>query len=431
MSYTIEKKEHNMAVLTIEVSADDVDKATEEAFQRNKNKINIPGFRKGKVSRSVIEKMYGKDFFLEQAANNIVQRAYADVYDECEEEIVSAPEIDIVTLVAGQPMVFTATVALKPEVKLGKYKGVEIEKIEIEPTEEEIEQVINRERENNARMVSVDDRAVQEKDIAVIDFEGFVGGKSFEGGKGDNYELTIGSHSFIDTFEDQLIGKNVGDDVNVEVTFPEEYHAKELAGKPALFKVHINEIKVKELPELDDEFAGEVSEFETLEEYKEDVKKQIRERKEKGAKDQKEMAAIDAVVEDSEMDIPDPYVETVMRQMIQEYSQRLSMQGLNLEQYMQFTGQTREKFEEDMKPQALKRIQSRLVLEEIVKKENITVTDEDLEEEYKKISESYKMDIEEVKDMVGEEGKEEIKKDLSMTKAGEFLAENAKEVKKK
>lgn len=431
MSYTIEKKEHNMAVLTIEVSADDVDKATEEAFQRNKNKINIPGFRKGKVSRSVIEKMYGKDFFLEQAANNIVQRAYADVYDECEEEIVSAPEIDIVTLVAGQPMVFTATVALKPEVKLGKYKGVEIEKIETEPTEEEIEQVINRERENNARMVSVDDRAVQEKDIAVIDFEGFVGGKSFEGGKGDNYELTIGSHSFIDTFEDQLIGKNVGDDVNVEVTFPEEYHAKELAGKPALFKVHINEIKVKELPELDDEFAGEVSEFETLEEYKEDVKKQIRERKEKGAKDQKEMAAIDAVVEDSEMDIPDPYVETVMRQMIQEYSQRLSMQGLNLEQYMQFTGQTREKFEEDMKPQALKRIQSRLVLEEIVKKENITVSDEDLEEEYKKISESYKMDIEEVKDMVGEEGKEEIKKDLSMTKAGEFLAENAKEVKKK
>ena len=431
MSYTIEKKEHNMAVLTIEVSADDVDKATEEAFQRNKNKINIPGFRKGKVSRSVIEKMYGKDFFLEQAANNIVQRAYADVYDECEEEIVSAPEIDIVTLVAGQPMVFTATVALKPEVKLGKYKGVEIEKIETEPTEEEIEQVINRERENNARMVSVDDRAVQEKDIAVIDFEGFVGGKSFEGGKGENYELTIGSHSFIDTFEDQLIGKNVGDDVNVEVTFPEEYHAKELAGKPALFKVHINEIKVKELPELDDEFAGEVSEFETLEEYKEDVKKQIRERKEKGAKDQKEMAAIDAVVEDSEMDIPDPYVETVMRQMIQEYSQRLSMQGLNLEQYMQFTGQTREKFEEDMKPQALKRIQSRLVLEEIVKKENITVSDEDLEEEYKKISESYKMDIEEVKDMVGEEGKEEIKKDLSMTKAGEFLAENAKEVKKK
>ena len=431
MSYTIEKKEHNMAVLTIEVSADDVDKATEEAFQRNKNKINIPGFRKGKVSRSVIEKMYGKDFFLEQAANNIVQRAYADVYDECEEEIVSAPEIDIVTLVAGQPMVFTATVALKPEVKLGKYKGVEIEKIETEPTEEEIEQVINRERENNARMVSVDDRAVQEKDIAVIDFEGYVGGKSFEGGKGENYELTIGSHSFIDTFEDQLIGKNVGDDVNVEVTFPEEYHAKELAGKPALFKVHINEIKVKELPELDDEFAGEVSEFDTLDEYKEDVKKQIRERKEKGAKDQKEMAAIDAVVENSEMDIPDPYVETVMRQMIQEYSQRLSMQGLNLEQYMQFTGQTREKFEEDMKPQALKRIQSRLVLEEIVKKENITVTDEDLEEEYKKISESYKMDIEEVKDMVGEEGKEEIKKDLSMTKAGEFLAENAKEVKKK
>ncbi|HAF27001.1 MAG TPA: trigger factor [Lachnospiraceae bacterium] len=431
MSYTIEKKEHNMAVLTIEVSADDVDKATEEAFRRNKNKINIPGFRKGKVSRSVVEKMYGKDFFLEQAANNIVQKAYADAYDECEEEIVSAPEIDIVTLVAGQPMVFTATVALKPEVKLGKYKGVEIEKIETEPTEEEIEQVINRERENNARMVSVDDRAVQEKDIAVIDFEGFVGGKSFEGGKGENYELTIGSHSFIDTFEDQLIGKNVGDDVNVEVTFPEEYHAKELAGKPALFKVHINEIKVKELPELDDEFAGEVSEFETLEEYKEDVKKQIRERKEKGAKDQKEMAAIDAVVEDSEMDIPDPYVETVMRQMIQEYSQRLSMQGLNLEQYMQFTGQTREKFEEDMKPQALKRIQSRLVLEEIVKKENITVSDEDLEEEYKKISESYKMDIEEVKDMVGEEGKEEIKKDLSMTKAGEFLAENAKEVKKK
>ncbi len=431
MSFTIEKKDNNMAVLTIEVPAEEVDKATDVAYQKNKNKISIPGFRKGKVSRSVIEKMYGKDFFLNEAANMLVQKAYSEAYDECEEEIVSSPEIDIVTLVAGQPMVFTATVVLKPEIKLGKYKGVEIEPVDLEVTEEEMNRVIDRERENNARMVSVDDRAIELNDIAVIDFEGFVNGKSFDGGKGENYELTIGSHSFIDTFEDQLIGCKVGDDKSVEVTFPETYHVKDLAGKPALFKVHVNEIKVKELPELDDEFAAEVSEFETLEEYKEDVKKTIKERKEKSAKDQREMAAIDAVIENSEMDIPDQYVETVLRQMMQEYAQRLQMQGLSIDQYMQFTGQTRELMEEQMKPQALKRIQSRLVLEAIAEKEKIEISDEDFEAELKRIGESYKMAIDDVKDMVGDEGKEEIMKDLKLTKAGEFIAENAKEAKKK
>lgn len=427
MSVKVEKLEKNMAKLTIEVPAEELEKATEAAYQKNKNSISVPGFRKGKVPKAMIEKMYGKGVFLEEAANSLIPDAYEKAYDECGEEIVSSPEIDVVTLEPGQAFVFTATVALKPEITLGKYKGVKIDKVESEVTEEEINEVIDRERERNSRTKSVEDRPVQDKDTAVIDFEGFVDGEAFEGGKGENYDLVIGSHSFIDTFEDQLIGKKIGEEVEVNVTFPESYHAKELAGKPALFKVTIKEIKEKELPELDDEFASEVSEFDTLEEYKADVKKNLASKKEEDAKNQKEMAAIEAVIEASEMDIPDAYIQTVQRQMVDEFAQRIQMQGLSMEQYMQLTGTNPAMMEEQIKPQALKRIQSRLVLEAIVKKEKIEATEEDFDKEVSRLAEAYKMETDQVKEMIGEAGKEEILKDLAVTKAAEFVTENAKE----
>ena len=429
MSVKVEKLEKNMAKLTIEVPAEEMEKATEAAYQKNKNSMSVPGFRKGKVPRAMIEKMYGKGVFLEEAANSVIPGAYEKAYDECGEEIVSSPEIDVVTLEAGQPFVFTATVALKPEVTLGKYKGVKIDKVDAEVTEEEINAVIEKERENNSRTKSVEGRPAQDKDTAVIDFEGFVDGEAFEGGKGENYDLVIGSHSFIDTFEEQLIGKNAGEEVEVNVTFPEEYHAKELAGKPALFKVTIKDIKEKELPELDDEFASEVSEFDTLDEYKADVKKNLVEKKEADAKNQKEMAAIEAVIADAAMEIPDAYVQTVQRQMVDEFAQRIQMQGLSMEQYLKLTGSNIAMMEEQIKPQALKRIQSRLVLEAVVEAEKIETSEEDFEKEVARLAEAYKMETDQVKEMIGEKGKEEIMKDLAVTKAAEFVTENAKEKK--
>ncbi len=427
MSVKVEKFEKNMAKLTIEVPAEELEKATEAAYQKNKNSISVPGFRKGKVPRAMIEKMYGKGVFLEEAANSVIPAAYEKAYDECGEEIVSSPEIDVVTLEPGQTFVFTATVALKPEVTLGKYKGVKIDKVDTEVTEDEINDVIDKERENNARTKSVEGRPVQDKDTAVIDFEGFVDGVAFEGGKGENYDLVIGSHSFIDTFEEQLIGKNIGEETEVNVTFPEEYHSAELAGKPAMFKVTIKDIKEKELPELDDEFASEVSEFDTLAEYKEDVKKNLAEKKEKEAKDQKEMAAIEAVIADAAMEIPDAYVQTVQKQMVDEFAQRIQMQGLSMEQYLQLTGTNVAMMEEQIKPQALKRIQSRLVLEAVVAAEKIEASEEDFDKEVARLAEAYKMEADQVKEMIGESGKEEIMKDLAVTKAAEFVTGNAKE----
>lgn len=427
MSVKVEKLEKNMAKLTIEVPAEEMEKATEAAYQKNKNSISVPGFRKGKVPRAMIEKMYGKGVFLEDAANSVIPSAYEKAYDECGEDIVSSPEIDVVTLEPGQAFVFTATVALKPEVTLGKYKGVKIEKVETEVTEDEVNAVIERERENNGRTKSVEGRPVQDKDTAVIDFEGFVDGVAFEGGKGENYDLVIGSHSFIDTFEDQLIGKNIGEEAEVNVTFPEEYHSAELAGKPALFKVTVKDIKEKELPELDDEFASEVSEFDTMAEYREDVKKNLADKKEKDAKNQKEMAAIDAVIADAAMEIPDAYVKTVQKQMVDEFAQRIQMQGLSMEQYLQLTGSNPAMMEEQIKPQALKRIQSRLVLEAIVAAEKIEAGEEEFDKEVARMAEMYKMETDQVKEMIGENGKTEIMKDLAVTKAAEFVTENAKE----
>lgn len=427
MSVQIEKLENSMAKLTIEASAEELEKALESAFQKNKNKINIPGFRKGKVPRQMIEKMYGPAIFYEDAANELIPQAYENALDECEEDIVSSPEIDVTQIEKGKPFIFTALVALKPEVKLGKYKGVKVDKADTEVTDDEVDAQINRERENNARNIEVTDRAVKDGDMTVIDFEGFVDGVAFEGGKGENYPLTIGSGAFIPGFEEQLVGAEIGKEVEVNVTFPEDYQAEDLQGKAAVFKCTVKEIKEKELPELDDEFASEVSEFETLAEYKADVKDKLTEKKVKEAKDAKEAAVIEAIVNDSEMEIPEPMLTTQQRQMVDEFAQRMQMQGLSMEQYFQFTGATYDKMIEQVKPQAERRIKSRLVLEAIVKAENIEASEEEYEEELKSMAEAYQMEVEKVKEMLPKKSTEQIKQDIAVRKAAEFAVEHAKE----
>ncbi|MBO5082178.1 MAG: trigger factor [Lachnospiraceae bacterium] len=427
MSFTIEKLDKNMAKLTIEVSVEDFEKAVEVAYQKNKGKIEVPGFRKGKVPRKMIEQMYGKEVFFEDAANEVIPEAYEKAYDECEEEIVSAPKIEVTQIEAGKPFIFTAEVALKPEVKLGKYKGIKVDKVAVEVTEEEVNEAIETERKNSARTVSVEDRPIKDGDTTVIDFEGFVDGVAFEGGKGENYPLTIGSHSFIDTFEEQLIGKSINDEVEVNVTFPEDYHAEELKGKPALFKVTIKEIKENQLPELDDEFAEEVSAYDTFAEYKESVKKNLEEKKEADAKNAKEEAVVEAIIADAEMEIPEAMIATQQRQMVDEFAQRLAMQGLSMEQYSQFTGMTAAAMMEQVKPQAEKRIQSRLVLEAVVEAEKIEVSDAEYEEELANMAEAYKMEVEQIKEIMDDERAVEMKKDMAIQKAVEFVVANAKE----
>ena len=427
MSLQVEKLEKNMAKLTVEVSAEDFEKAIEKVYQKQKKQISIPGFRKGKVPRVMVEKMYGKEVFYEDAANDLIPDAYDNALDECEEDIVSSPKIEVTQIEAGKPFVFTATVALKPEVKLGEYKGIKIEKIEREVTEEEILAEINRERNKNARNITIEDRPVKDGDMTVIDFEGFVDGEAFEGGKGENYPLTIGSGAFIPGFEEQLVGAEIGKEVEVKVTFPEEYQAEELQGKEAVFKCTVHEIKEKELPELDDEFASEVSEFDTLEEYKEDVKKNLAEKKVKDAETARENAAVEAAVKASEIEIPEAMLETQQRQMVDEFSQRITMQGMSMEQYMQFTGATYEKLIEQVKPQAEERIRARLVLEAIAKAENIVATEEDYEKEMKTMAEVYQMEIDKVKELMGEREKKNIMLDLAVRKAADFVAENAVE----
>ena len=369
----------------------------------------------------MIEKMYGVGVFYEDAANEIIPTAYEAELENCELEIVSQPKIDVVQIEKGKPFIFTAEVATKPEVELGKYTGFDIAKAEVEVTDEELNAELDRAREQQARTIPVEDRPVADGDMTVIDFEGFVDGVAFEGGKETDYPLTIGSHSFIDTFEEQLIGKNIGEEVEVNVTFPEEYLAEELKGKPALFKVTVKEIKVKELPELDDDFAQDVSDFDTLDEYKEDIKKNIKSRKEEEAKGEYEEKVIDAIIADAKMEIPEPMIDLQVRQMADDFARRIQSQGLSVEQYFQFTGMTPDKLMEQMKPQALKRIQSRLVLEAIAKAENIEVSDADVDAEIEKMAGMYQMEVDKLKELVSDKEKEAMKADIAVSKAAEFI----------
>ena len=428
MSLQVEKLENNMAKLTIEVSAEELEKAIEGAYQKNKNKISIPGFRKGKAPRKMIEQMYGKEVFYEDAANALIPDAYDKALEECTEEIVSSPKIDVTQLEAGKSFIFTAEVALKPEVTLGKYKGVKVDKIDIDVTEDEVNAEIDKEREKNSRTVDITDRAVKNGDIATIDFEGFVDGVAFEGGKGEDYPLTIGSGAFIPGFEEALIGAEVGKETDVNVTFPEDYQAAELAGKAAVFKCTVKKLQEKQLPDLDDDFVSEVSEeSDTVDEYKAEVKKKLSDKKAADAKSAKEDAVIDAIIEDAKMDIPDAMVDTQQRQMLQDYAQRLQSQGISMEQYMQFTGLTTQALLDQIKPQALKRIQSRLVLEAVVAAENMNATEEEFEEEAKTMGEVYQMEVDKVKELLGENGKKQVMQDICIKKAVEFVVENSKE----
>ena len=427
MSVQVEKLENNMAKLTIEVSAEELEKALDSAYQKQKNKISVPGFRKGKVPRAMIEKMYGAGIFYEDAANALMQQTYPSAIDESGVDSVSRPTVDVVQIEKGKPFIYTAEVAVKPEVTLGKYMGVTVTKVDTTVKDEEVDEALERERNNNARTISVTDRPVAMGDTAVIDFEGFVDGVAFEGGKGENHSLEIGSHSFIDTFEDQLVGKNVGDEVDVNVTFPEQYQAEELAGKPALFKVKINEIKAKELPELDDEFAQDVSEFDTLAEYKESLKKNLQEQKENEAKRTKEDEAIQKIIDKSKMDIPEAMIETQCETMIEEFAQRIAQSGLSMEQYLQFSGMTIDGLKEQVRPEAVTRIQSSLVLEQIAKEENIEITDADVDAEIEKMAANYGMEADKLKEYMGEGEKNSLKRELSITKAVELVMDNAKE----
>ena len=421
MSLQVEKLEKNMAKLTIEVSAEELDKAMEKAYQKQKSRISLPGFRKGKAPRKMIESMYGKGVFMEDAVNSLVPQEYTKALGECDLEIVSQPKIDVTQVEPGKPFIFTAEVATKPEVTLGDYKGLEVPKSETEVTDEEVEAELKKEQEKNSRTVTVEDRGAENGDITTIDFEGFVDGVAFEGGKGTDYPLTIGSHSFIDTFEDQIIGMNIGDEKEINVTFPEEYHVDDLKGKPAMFKVSVKEIKEKQLPELNDEFAQDVSDFDTLDEYKDDLKNKIADRKSREAKAKQEDEAIAKIIESSKMDIPDAMVDTQVNRMVEDFAQRLQQQGLSVEQYFQYTGMTADKIMEEMKPEAVKRIQSRLVLEAVVKAENIETSDEEFEAELKKMAEAYKMELDQIKEFMGDYEKKQIKEDLAIQKAVDVI----------
>lgn len=428
MSVQVEKQEKNMAKLTIEVSAEEFGAALEKAYQKDKKKINVPGFRKGKAPRKMIEKMYGAGIFYEDAANIVIPEAYAAAAKECAEEIVSQPQINVTQIEEGKPFIFTAEVALKPAVALGDYKGVEVEKSVIEVSEEEVDKEVDKERENNSRMIDVDDRAVEKGDIIKLDFEGFVDGEAFQGGKAEDYSLTIGSGSFIPGFEDQLIGAKIGEEKEVNVTFPEEYHEASLKGKPAVFKCTVKEIKVKELPAADDEFAKDVSEFDTLAEYKDDIRSKLVEKKEAQAKREKQNKAVDKAVANAQMEIPDAMVTEQVRRMADDFARRLQSQGLTVEQYMQFTGMTADKLLEQMRPEALKRIQNSLVLEAIAKAENIEVSDEKVNEEIEKMAAAYKMEADKLKELIGDAEKEQMKSDLAIQAAVDMITDAAVEV---
>ena len=426
MSVQVEKLEKNMAKLTIEVDAAQFEDAMKKAFNKNKNKFNIPGFRKGKAPRAMIERMYGEGIFYEDAADEAINATCMKAMDESGLEIVSRPEVAVEQIGKDKPFIYTALVAVRPEVTLGEYKGIEVEKADASVTAEDVEAELKKVQEQNARLLNVEERPVADGDKTVIDFEGFVDGKPFDGGKAEDYDLTIGSHSFIDTFEEQLIGRNIGEECEVNVTFPEEYHAPELAGKPATFKVTVKEIKVKELPALDDEFAGEVSEFETMDEYKKDIEAKILERKQKEAATENENRVVDKVAANASLEIPDKMVESQIDNMVQDTARRMQGQGLSMDMYMKYTGMTMDSMRDQMRPQALKRIQTRLVLEEVVKAENIQVPDERLDEEIAKMAAAYQMEADKLKEYMSDRDKEQMKEDLAVQEAVDFLVAEAK-----
>ncbi|MCI8981940.1 MAG: trigger factor [Hungatella sp.] len=426
MSLQVENLEKNMAKITVEVPSEQFEEAIKTAYNKNKGRFSIPGFRKGKAPLAMIEKMYGSEVFYEEAVNIVLDDTYGDAAEESKLEIVSRPEIDLVQVEKGKPLIYTATVAVKPEVTLGQYKGVEVERATAEVTDEDVEKELKKVQEQNSRLLTVEDRPVEDGDHTIIDFEGFVDGVPFDGGKAEDYSLVIGSHAFIDTFEEQLIGKSIGEECEVNVTFPEEYHAKELSGKQAMFKVTVKEIKVKELPELNDEFAGEVSEFETLDEYKTDLRAKLLETKEKQAATENENRVVEKVVEDASMDIPEPMMEYQIQNMINDYARRMQGQGMSFSDYMKYTGMTADRLKDQARPQAEKTIRTRLVLEAVVKAENIQVTDEKLEEELQKMAGTYKMDISQVKSRMGEQGIKQMREDLAVQEAVDFLVAEAK-----
>ncbi len=426
MSLQVENLEKNMAKLTVEVPAGQFEEAIKAAYNKNKGRFSIPGFRKGKAPLAMIEKMYGLEVFYEEAANIVLDATYPDAADESELEIVSRPEIDLVQIEKGKPFIYTATVAVKPEVTLGEYKGIEVERAVAEVTDEDVEKELKKVQDQNSRLLTVEDRPVEDGDHTVIDFEGFVDGVPFEGGKAEDYSLVIGSHSFIDTFEEQLIGRNIGEECEVNVTFPEVYHSKEVAGKPAMFKVTVKEIKVKELPELNDEFAGEVSEFDTLDEYKADIRAKLLESKEKQAATENENRVVEKVVEGASMDIPEPMLDFQVQNMINDYARRMQSQGMSLSEYMKYTGMSADQMKNQARPQAEKTIRTRLVLEAVVKAENIEISQERLDEELQNMANSYKMEIDQVKSYMGDHGIEQMKEDLAVQEAVDFLVAEAK-----
>ena len=428
MSFKVEQlEEKNMVKLVIEASAEEFEAGLNAAYNKNKNKISVPGFRKGKAPRKMIEQLYGSQIFFEDAANEIIPDAYADAAEESGLDIVSQPKVSIEQLEAGKPFIFAAEVAVRPEVELGEYKGVEVTKADAEVTDADVEEELKKVQDQNSRTVSVEDRAVKDGDMTVIDFEGFIDGEAFEGGKGENYPLTIGSHSFIDTFEEQMIGMNIGEEKELNVTFPEDYHAENLKGKPATFKVTVKEIKEKQLPELDDDFAQDVSDFDTLAEYKDDLKKKIAERKESEAKAKKESEAIEKVVEAAKMDIPQAMIDTQVNRMLEDFAMRLQQQGLSVEQYFQYTGMTADKIMEEMKPEAVKRIKNSLVLEAVAKAENIEVSEEEFEAELQKMADMYKMEIEKIKEFMQDAEAKQMKDDIAIQKAVELIVSSAVE----
>ena len=426
MSVQVEKLEKNMAKLTVEVSAEDFKAAIKKAFNKNKNRFAIPGFRKGKAPQAMIEKMYGEGVFYEDAADEAINASYAEAMKESGLDIVSRPEVTIEKIGKDEPFVYSALVAVKPEVTLGQYKGVEVEKADASVSAEDVEAELKKVQEQNARLLTVEDRGVEDGDQTVIDFEGFVDGKGFEGGKAEDYPLTIGSHSFIDTFEEQLIGKKIGEECEVNVTFPTEYHAADLAGKPATFKVTVKEIKVKELPELNDEFASEASEFDTLDEYKKDVEKKLAEKKEIEANSKNEDAVVAKVVENATMEIPDKMIDAQAENMVQDMARRMQSQGLSLDMYLKYTGMTVEQMKEQARPDAEKRIRTRLVLEAVAKAENIQISDEKVDEEVAKMAEAYKMEVEKLKSYMSESDVKQMKEDLAVQQAVDLLVAEAK-----